>query len=216
VATRESARERGIRRAAYLLRRIGEDLRRARTAAGLSARLVAATAGISHGHLRQIERGLARHVEVDVLARIASVVGMELNLSAFPVASPLRDRAHLALLERLRARLHASWRWLSEVVMPIPGDRRSADATIENEQCDAMIECETHLDDIQALEREISAKARDLGCRRVIVLVLDSRHNRAVIRSTPELQRRFPIGTRAALGALARGDDPGGDCLIVL
>ena len=216
MATRESPRQRGIRRATYLLRRIGEELRQARVAAGLSARLVASGAGISHGHLRRIERGLASRVDVEVLARIASVVGHELSLSVFPVASPVRDRAHLALLERFRSRLHASWRWLTEVVMPIPGDRRSADATIANATTDAMVECETHLADIQALERDISGKARELGARRVILLVLDSRHNRAVLRATPELTRRFPIGARAALAALGRGEDPGGDCLIVL
>ena len=47
-------------------------------------------------------------------------------------------------------------------------------------------------------------------------LVLDSRHNRQVIRETPPLHDRFPIDTRTALAALALGDDPGGDCLIVL
>jgi hypothetical protein len=74
----------------------------------------------------------------------------------------------------------------------------------------------THLDDWQALERGINGKAAALGCDRVILLVSDSRHNRTVIRETSAITDRFPISTRAALAALARGVDPGGDCLVVL
>ena len=100
--------------------------------------------------------------------------------------------------------------------MPIEGDRRSADAVIGLEALEAMVEAETHLDDIQALERGIAAKQRDLGVGRVILLVADTRHNRAVIEGVPELRRRFPIGTRACLFALAAGRDPGGDGLVIL
>jgi hypothetical protein len=62
----------------------------------------------------------------------------------------------------------------------------------------------------------VAVKQRDMGIRRVILLVTDSRHNRTVIRSSPELTRRFPVGTRHCLAALDRGEDPGGDCLVVL
>lgn len=183
---------------------------------GLSARIVAVSAGISHTQLLRIERADAPHVDIAVLARIASVLGMDLSLAAFPVGSPLRDRAHLALLERLRCRLHPRWRWQTEVPMPGGFDRRSADATIADATTQAMIECETRLEDWQALEREINGKAQALGCRRVILLVLDSRHNRRVLSETPAIKARFPIGTRAALRCLSKGSDPQGDCLIVL
>lgn len=184
--------------------------------AGLSARRLGAMVRISHTQVLRIERGDTPHVDLDVLARMAAVLGHELSLAIYPVASPVRDAASLALLGRFRARIHRSIRWRSEVPMPIPGDLRSADATLKGQEVDAMVECETRLDDIQALQRRIAAKARDLGARRVILLVLDSRHNREVARTTPELHRHFPIGTRVALGALARGEDPGGDCLIFL
>jgi hypothetical protein len=100
--------------------------------------------------------------------------------------------------------------------MPIPGDLRSADATLGGDRIDAIVEAETRLGDVQGLERRIAGKSRDLGVKRVVLLVLDSRHNREVVRSTPWLRERFPVTTRAALAALARGDDPGGDCLILL
>jgi hypothetical protein len=100
--------------------------------------------------------------------------------------------------------------------MPIVGDRRSADAVIEGADLTAIVEAETRLGDVQALERGISAKQRDLQVARVILLAADTRHNRHVIASVPELTRRFPVGTRACLAALTRGRDPGGDCLLVL
>jgi len=184
--------------------------------AGLSARRLGSMVRISHTQVLRIERGDAPHVDLDVLARMAAVLGHELSLGIHPVASPVRDSASLALLGRLRARIHPSIRWRSEVPMPIAGDLRSADATLASPLVDAMVECETRLGDVQATQRRIALKARDLRTHRVILLVLDSRHNRVVARTTPELHHQFPIGTRAALGALSRGEDPGGDCLIFL
>jgi hypothetical protein len=81
---------------------------------------------------------------------------------------------------------------------------------------DILIEAETHLHDIQAIERKAAAKARDLGAVSLVLLVADTRHNRQVIRDHPELRERFPVGTRACLAKLARGEDPGGDALVIL
>jgi hypothetical protein len=147
---------------------------------------------------------------------MAVVVGHDLSIRLYPSGPPVRDAAHLALLGRLHDRIAPTLRWTTEVVVPVARDLRSADATIVGAAIHAMVEAETRLSDVQALERRVTAKARDLGMDRVILLVLDSRHNRAVIRSAPELVRRFPVATRAALRALGRGEDPGGDCLIVL
>ncbi len=216
MPTYESAVQRGARRARDLLRRVGDELRLGRVAAGLSTRTVGRMVGISHTQVIRIERGLAPHVDIDVISRMASVLGYSLTLGIYPIASPARDAGHLALLARLRKRVHAAVRWRSEVPMPIPGDLRSADATLDGEQLDAMIEAETRLTDVQGMERRVASKARDLGVHRVILLVLDSSHNREVVRSTPWLAERFPVGTRAALAALSNGRDPGGDCLIFL
>jgi hypothetical protein len=79
-----------------------------------------------------------------------------------------------------------------------------------------LVEAETHFDDIQALERAIAAKARDMGLERAMLLVADTRHNRGVIDHVEELGRRFPVGTRRCLAALARCRDPGGDALAIL
>jgi len=120
------------------------------------------------------------------------------------------------LLERLRSRLNPALRWRTEVPIPIAGDRRSGDAVVSSRSFEALVEAETHLGDIQALERAIAAKQRDLGIRRVILLVADTRHNRAAMNGVSELRRRFPVTTRACLAALAEGNDPGGDALVVI
>ncbi len=128
----------------------------------------------------------------------------------------MRDAGHLGLLERLRSRVAAALGWRTEVPVPIPGDLRAADAVIDGLDWTAMVEAETRLDDLQALHRRLSLKQRDLGCTRVILLVADTRHNRAVIAAHPELRLRFPISTRKVLVALANARDPGGDALLIL
>jgi hypothetical protein len=154
-------------------------------------------------------------VDVAVLARLAAALGAELSLGLHPVGPPVRDAAHVALLGRLRARVAPTVRWRTEVPIPIPGDRRAADATAVGRSLEAIVEAETRLGDVQATERRARAKARDLGLARVILLVADTRHNRRVIAETG-LAERFPIATRACLRALARDEDPGGDALVVL
>jgi hypothetical protein len=97
-----------------------------------------------------------------------------------------------------------------------PGDTRSADITLDGATFDGIVGAETRLDDVQAVERQIRGKQQELGSKRAILLVLDSRHNRAVIDQVAELREQFPIGGRACLAALRRGGDPGGDCLVLV
>jgi hypothetical protein len=172
--------------------------------------------GISHTQLRRIESGTASHVDLDLLARIASVLGHELSIGVHPIGMPVRDKAHISLLRRFAARLPKSIRWRTEVPIPIPGDRRSADGVAAKHAFDAVVEAETRIHDVQAVVRGLRAKQRDLGAKRAILLLADTRHNRAVVNSVPELQDEFPISTRACMAGLARGEDPAGDCLVVL
>jgi transcriptional regulator with XRE-family HTH domain len=199
-----------------LLRRLGETLRIIRMSTGMSTRQLAALVGISHTQVLRIERGLAPHVDIRVLARMAAVLGSELSMGIHPVGSAVRDKAHLALLGRFADRLHPSIDWRTEVPMPIPRDLRSADGTARTQDFAAIIEAETRLDDVQAAERRLRSKQRDLDVPRAILLVADTRHNRKVIEEVPDLRREFPIDTRHCLLALGRGKDPAGDCLVIL
>lgn len=172
--------------------------------------------GLSHSAVGRLERGELQRVTVERIALVAAALGLDLRIGLFPSGSPVRDAAHLALIQRLRQRVGPALRWRTEVPVPLPGDLRSADVVIDGSLVEEMVEAETRLDDLQALERRVRLKQRDLRMRRVILLVADTRHNRLVLATHPELLERFPITTRACLAALRDGRDPGGDAIVLL
>jgi transcriptional regulator with XRE-family HTH domain len=196
--------------------RLSEGILNARVSAGLSIRELGRRSRMSTDTIRRVERGEAGAMSIDTVARLAEVLGLELAASLYPAGDPVRDRAHLALLQRFRARLASSIRWRAEVPIPIAGDLRSGDAMIAAGEWDALVEAETHIGDVQLIERKASAKQRDLGATRLILLVSDTRYNRDVVRLHPELRERFPVDARACLRRLSRGEDPGGGALVVL
>ncbi|MBI2782373.1 MAG: helix-turn-helix transcriptional regulator [Chloroflexi bacterium] len=216
MATRDSAAARGVRRSRLLRDRTADGLGNARRGAGLSIREVARRVGVSADTIRRLELADPHAMTIDLVGRVAPILGMELAASLYPAGDPVRDRGHLALLARLRARVPSALRWRVEVPVPITGDLRSGDAMVTLDTGDIVIEAETRLDDLQAVERKGAAKARDLGAIRLVLLVADTRHNRRVIRDHPELRERFPVDTRACLARLAKGQDPGGDALVIL
>jgi transcriptional regulator with XRE-family HTH domain len=206
----------GSRRSRQLRQRIADELTAARITAGLSIRAVALRLGIGKSRIERFERGEPATMTIDLASRYAAIVGHQLAAAVYPFGDPVRDRVQLELLERLRRRLHAAVRMRTEVTIPIAGDPRSADAVLDGHNWDALMEAETRLGDVQLVERRARGKQRDLGADRVILLVSDTRHNREVIRLHPELRERFPIDTRTCLKRLAAGEDPGGDCLVIL
>lgn len=100
--------------------------------------------------------------------------------------------------------------------MPIAGDLRSGDGMIDGIFGSILVEAETRLTDFQSVERKAMLKKRDLSADGVILLVADTPNNRRVLELHQELRERFPISTRMCLAALGRGEDPGGDCLVIL
>ena len=216
MAGKESLATIGARRSRVLRLHVAETLTNARAAGGISVREVARKVGVSADRIARAEKAEPSTLTIDLVARIAPVVGLQLAASLYPSGDPTRDRAHLALLERFRRRLSALLSWRTEVPMPITGDLRSADAVIGGDPWTILVEAETRLTDVQASERKLALKARDLGADRRILLIADTRRNRDVVRLHPELRQRYPIGTRACLSALGRGKDPGGDCLVTL
>jgi Helix-turn-helix. len=198
-----------------LMHRFGEDARRQRLGVGFSQRQLALLVGVSHAAIGRIERG---EVPVDLLlgARLCSMLGMELGVGCHPIGSPARDKGHLALLERFHGCLPPSLMWRTEDPLPIPGDLRALDAVIRGAGFGILVEAETHLTDVQATLRKIHAKQRDAGLARAILLLNDTRHNRAMVASSPELRRAFPLTTRRVLAALAQGHDPGGDGIVFI
>lgn len=208
--------DRGARRGRFLVSRIAVELLTARRAAAISQRELGRQLRLSHTKIGRAERGEPDQMTIELAAKMAAALGLQLSVTLHPDGDPVRDAAHLALIERFRRRMPPGLRWRTEVPVPIEGDRRSADVVVGAPNVEAMVEAETRLDDIQALERRIGAKQRDLGIARVILLVADTRHNRSVIARFPAVRERFPVSTRACLASIAQGRDPGGDALVIL
>lgn len=215
MAGRETISQRSRRLGRGWSHRIGSELRAARVGAGLSQRDVGRRIEMSHSMVGRIEAGVVRHLSLERVLAIAGVVGLELHIGLYPTASPVRDRAHLALLARFRSLLGPGLRLRIEVPMPAPGDLRSVDGLIDG-AFDAMVEAETHVDDTQSLVRRIHAKQRDLGGMRVILVLSDTRHHRALLATRPEAFAGFTIVPRLTRAALRAGRDPGGDSILLV
>jgi transcriptional regulator with XRE-family HTH domain len=220
MPTRERPPDRGRRRTRDALRRLGREHREARIAAGLSLRTCANASGVSYPRIWRFERGEVERLSLPELGAWFAVVGLDLTLRAFPAGDPIRDGAQLALLERLRRRLHPSLRWRPEVPLPIEGDLRAWDAEIrgrEPQPWRARVEAETRIADAQALERKLSLKLRDDPGGHLILLVADTRTNRSALAALgPGLRAMLPVGPREILGALDAGREPPGSGIVLL
>jgi hypothetical protein len=185
----------------------------------LSLREVAAASGASHQQLLRFEHGDLSRVSMNEVGAWCAVVGLDLAIRAYPAGDPIRDRAQLALLGRLRARLHPSLRWRTEVPLPIEGDLRAWDAEISGREpapWHARVEAETRIADGQALERRLSLKLRDDPHGHLILLVADTRANRGALRTLRIGLRDVPLEPRPLLAALAVGRDPGANGIVML
>jgi transcriptional regulator with XRE-family HTH domain len=220
VSTRERPIDRGHRLAAGDRLRIGQELRIARRALGHSIEFVASRAGVSGPQISRIERASHPAVTVDQLARIGAAVGLDVRVRAYPGADPTLEAAQIALLGRLRRRIHPGLGFRNEVPLPIAGDQRAWDAMIDRLRGVAWllpVEAESRLVDGQAQIRRIMLKLRDSGLDHVLLVVADTRHNRAAVRAAATtILPDFPISSRRALTALAAGEHPGGSALVLL
>lgn len=217
MGTKERPIDRGTRLGRRIIIASGAELRIARVGLGLSLDHVGLAVGMSHSQVGRIERALHPSVSIMQLARICSVVGLDLSVRTYPNGSPLRDKSHLALLERFRKRLSAKLSVRSEVPLPISGDLRAWDLLILGAGEPIGVEAETRISDVQTLERRIALKARDGEVDRVLLVVSGSRGNRLAVREAHlSLADSFPIPGRVALASLARGRDPGGSALILV
>ncbi|HEX5012993.1 MAG TPA: hypothetical protein VFV72_02455 [Candidatus Limnocylindrales bacterium] len=194
--------------------RAGEEHRLARVGAGLSLRACADASGASYQQLFRFEHGLLRRVTLEDASAWFAVLGQDLVFRTYPAGDPIRDQAQLGLLERLRVRLHPTLRWSTEVPLPIDGDLRAWDAEIRGHvpaAWRARVEAETRIGDGQALERKLSLKLRDDPDGHLILLVSDTRANRAALKAlAPGLRELLPGTTREILTAVSAGREPAG------
>jgi transcriptional regulator with XRE-family HTH domain len=218
VITKQRAADVGSERARSIVFELGRELRQARTDHGLSQSAVARAAGISASQVSRVERAQARCLSIRQAARLLSVVGLELSARAYPGGRPIRDVAHRALLDRLRARVPPGVRWRFEVPVGGPGDGRAWDAVLRFGDGSVAVEAETRPRDVQALQRRLTTKLRDdPEVSAVILLLSATRHNRALVKEHGDaLRAALPGSADAILRTIAAGRHPGGSGIVLL
>jgi transcriptional regulator with XRE-family HTH domain len=217
MGTRERAVDVGATRGRAITATLLAELRSTRLDRGLGGADIARSAGISPAQYSRIERGLTVSLSIEQASVLFAAIGLELSVRAYPGGEPLRDAAHVALIDRLRGRVHRSLRFQTEVPFPSRGDRRAWDAVISGPNWRHGIEAETRPRDRQALERRLALKLLDGGVTDLSLVLLDSRHNRDFVRANREvLAERFSVPGRRALELLGAGVSPGGNSIILL
>ncbi len=217
MAAHEKQTDGAERRARRALADLGRELRLARLNHDLSQTTAGTAAGLSRATWSRIERGRAPGLGVVDLRRALAVVGLDLSVRAYPAGQALRDEAHVRLLERLRQRIGPGARWMTEVPLPNPGDRRAWDALVMLMRIRVGIEAETRARDSQDLQRRLNSKRRDGGVDHVILLLADTRHDRAFLRAAGGgFHAGFPVDGKTALRRLTVPSDPGGSAIVLL
>lgn len=201
-----------------LAQALGREFREARRGAGVSQDHVGRAAGISGAQVGRIERGQSPSLSIRTASVVAALLGLELVVRAYPGGYVLRDAAHLSLLRRLRARLGDGWTWDYEV--PVSRhDQRAWDAVVTDPTTGTKVavEAETRVTDVQALLRRIESKRLASGVVSVLLLVSDTRANRAATTLAADVLRvPFPVPARQALASFERGTVPERGALILL
>ncbi len=216
VPSRQQLRSLGIQQADAVVRAIGREIRTLRMAANLSQEQLSAAAGISRTFLCRLELGHVRSIDLRIACVLYAILGQRLTVKGWPTAEPLRDAGQLKLLDRFDARVPAIWRRTRESVMPIRGDLRAWDERLDG-PASIGVEAETRPNDLQAIERSMSAKKRDSGVRRMAMLVAATDRNHALVRAhLPALRLTYPLDTRVFMAAIRDGRDPGADAIVLL
>ncbi|MEP6807617.1 MAG: helix-turn-helix domain-containing protein [Chloroflexota bacterium] len=217
MANRIRKAEEGLAAGRRLQSELGREVRDARIARGLRQTDVARSLGISHASVGRLERGELRNVGLAALSRLGATVGLRLHARFYPAGGGLRDAAQLALLRRLRSRISNLWNWQLEAPLNIQGDLRAFDAVLRNSTATVAIEAITRLRDAQGQLRAATIKQREGGIERLVILLTASHANRRALATAQDvLTTAYPLGTKATLSALAAGQDPGANGIVLL
>jgi transcriptional regulator with XRE-family HTH domain len=210
--------DRALQRSRQLTAEASRELLLAREQSGLSQDDAGQAVGMSGSQYGRIERGELRSVSVEQLARAASAVGLRASLRFYPDDDPVRDAAHVRLLDRFRHRLPDGLTWRTEIPVHGTTDLRSWDAQIWYPDGRDAVEAETRVSDGQATWRRCAMKLRDdPTVDHLILLVADTAANRRAIRFVRDLLRsEAPLDTRAVLAALDAGRSPGANGIVFL
>ena len=186
------------------------DIRASRISLGLSQLDVARAAGVSRDLVGRLEREELERVPFGELAAIASTLGLDVRIGAWPAGDPMRDHVQLRLLEAFRSRLHPSLSWRTEVPLPASGDRRAWDAIVGTPEGLVGIEGLSRIGAADATIRRANLKlSDDPRVGRVVLVVSDTARNRAALRlALATVRADYPLQTREVLAALSAGQAP--------
>jgi transcriptional regulator with XRE-family HTH domain len=222
VPLRTRALDRGTARGRTLVQQLCRELEEARLDRGLSYATLGRALGLTGQQVGRICRGQSPEIAIVRIAQLYALVGLDLSARGFASGQPLRDAGHVALLNRFKARLGFGLSWRTEVPIAsasIDGRRdfRAWDAVVGGVGWEIGIEAETHVRDLQALERRLALKQRD-GDMPVLILVLgDTRHHRELMSGAGmALRSAFPTTARAALRCLGRAESPASNAVVLV
>jgi transcriptional regulator with XRE-family HTH domain len=181
---------------------------------GLSQRTVAEAAQISRAAYGRIERAEAASLPISVAFRVSAVLGLDLSVRLYPGPEPIRDAGQASRLGRLVASVGLPLRYRTDVPLPSPPlgppEQRAWDLEIRGHGERTTIELETRITDVQeATLRRHGAKRRDDPADHFLLVLADSRHNRALLRDRGPLLADLPrLRTATVPGALRAGRHP--------
>jgi transcriptional regulator with XRE-family HTH domain len=174
---------------------MADELRDARVERGLSQAAVAEAARLSRSRYCRVEHAAIDTLSIVELARIASVVGLDLSVRLYPGGNPLRDGASARKLQQLAGHVASPLRLRLEVPLPPHPERseqRAWDAEVSGQRRRTTFELEMRLRDAQAVERRIALKRRDDPPDQFVLLVAATKHNRRVLAGNPGLFPDLP------------------------
>ncbi len=182
---------------------------------------VAGRIGCARQRVARIEAGRVAGVALADLSAVAAVVGLRLQVRAFPAGPALRDVAQLAVMHRLRRRISPAWRIALEVPVRIAGDLRAFDLVLRERVTGAVVcvEIITRLTDAQAQLRAVHLKWRDgapPGACLVVVLANTPGNRRALHAVRDLLRDELPLDGRAVLAELGEGRMPAGNGVVLV
>jgi transcriptional regulator with XRE-family HTH domain len=207
MATRETASARGRRLGTRLQTALLDQIRDARTAAGLSQRTTARHLGWSRSQFWRFENGVV-DASLPDLSTAAAICGLVLRTTLHPLGEPVRDAGQQQLIARFRVVLHSAWHVMQEAPFPTLGDLRSWDLLIRLATGFRVgVEVETRIRDIQGLMRRIRQRELHGGVDAILVVLSNSNHNRALVDELrAALGPSYATAPRDLLTALRTGE----------
>jgi len=198
------------------------DLDRLRVDAGISLRRLAQAAEVDAGYLTQIIAG-DRQPSVAVLVALASALGADLSIRAYPTTGPaIRDHLQARIVEELVRITDRSWQRSIEVPVfrPVRGfidlvlDRRFPADVVASE-------VQSRLERLEQTVRWSQEKARSLpssdlwrgrtadpAIHRLLVLRSTSATREVARRFEGTLRAAYPAPARAVFRAITEADRP--------